>query len=89
VIGTYIFLPSNAPSYIPGKAAVVVLTVINMLCCVLMAYINVRWNRQKKRELEKLVTDNGWTEEDVQREREKAAFQDLTDKENVFFIYTR
>ena len=89
VIGTYIFLPSNAPSYIPGKAAVVVLTVINMACCVLMAYINVRWNRQKKRQLEKLVADNGWTEEDVQREREKAAFQDLTDKENVFFTYTR
>jgi MFS family permease len=89
VIGTYIFLPSNAPGYIPGKAAVVILTVINMLCCVLMAYINVRWNRQKKKELEKLVADNGWTEEDVQREREKAAFQDLTDKENVYFTYTR
>ena len=89
VIGTYIFLPSNAPSYIPGKVAVVVLTVVNMACCVLMAYINVRWNRQKRKELEKLVTDNGWTEEDVQREREKAAFQDLTDRENVFFTYTR
>ena len=54
-----------------------------------MAFFIVRWNRLKKKELEKLVADNGWTEEDVQREREKAAFQDLTDKENVFFTYTR
>ena len=89
VAGTYIFLPSDAPGYVSGKAAVVVLTVINMACCVAMAYINVRWNRQKKKQLEKLVADNGWTEEDVQREREKAAFQDLTDRENVFFTYTR
>ena len=89
VVGTYIFLPSDEPGYIPGKAAVIVLTVINMLCCVLMAYINVRWNKQKRKQLEKLIADNGWTKEDVQREREKAAFQDLTDKENVYFTYTR
>lgn len=67
----------------------VVLTVVNMACCVLMAFINVRLNKKKKAELEKLIADNGWTEEDVQREREKAAFLDLTDKENVFFTYTR
>ena len=89
VVGTYIFLPQNAPGYIQGKAAIVVLTVINMLCCALMAYINVRWNRQKRAALEKLTADNGWTEDDVRREREKAAFLDLTDRENVFFIYTR
>ena len=44
---------------------------------------------QKKAELEKLVAENGWSEDDVAREREKAAFKDLTDRENVFFSYTR
>ncbi|CAL5867860.1 uncharacterized protein PFLUO_LOCUS2081 [Penicillium psychrofluorescens] len=89
VVGTYIFLPKDAPGYIPGKAAIVVLTVVMMCCCAVMAYINVRWNRQKKAELDLLIAENGWTEEDVDRERERAAFLDLTDRENVFFIYTR
>lgn len=89
VVGTYIFLPKDAPGYIPGKAAIVVLTAINMLCCVVMAYINVRWNRQKRAALEKLTSENGWSEADVQKEREKAAFLDLTDRENVYFTYTR
>ena len=54
-----------------------------------MAYVNTRWNKEKKAALETLIADNGWSEEDVTREREKAAFLDLTDKENVFFVYTR
>lgn len=89
VVGTYIFLPKDAPGYLPGKAAIVVLTAINMGCCVIMAYINVRWNRQKREQLEKMREENGWGEEDVQRERERVAFLDLTDRENVFFTYTR
>lgn len=89
VIGTYIFLPQNAPGYIPGKAAIVVLTAVMMVCCAAMAYINVRWNREKKIKLDQLIAANGWTEEDVNREREKAAFLDLTDRENIFFVYTR
>jgi ACS family allantoate permease-like MFS transporter len=89
VVGTYIFLPKDAPGYIPGKAAIVVLTAVQMFCCAVMAYVNVRWNRQKKAVLEKLIAEKHWTEEDVMREREKAAFLDLTDKENVFFTYTR
>lgn len=89
VVGTYIFLPQDAPGYIPGKAAIVVLTAVLMASCAVMAYVNVRWNRQKKAALEKLIVDNGWTDQDVEREREKAAFLDLTDRENVFFTYTR
>ncbi|KAK5120441.1 hypothetical protein LTR85_006380 [Meristemomyces frigidus] len=89
VVGTYIFLPSAAPGYIPGKAAVCVLYGVLMMVCAAMAYVNVRWNKQKKAALEKLIAENGWTEEDVMREREKAAFLDLTDRENVFFTYTR
>jgi MFS transporter, ACS family, allantoate permease len=89
VVGTYIFLPKDAPGYIPGKAAIVVLTALQMALCVVMAYINVRWNRLKKAELARLVEQNGWSEEDVQKEREKAAFLDMTDRENVYFTYTR
>ena len=89
VVGTYIFLPRDAPGYIPGKVAIVVLTAVLMMCCVAMAYINVRRNRQKKQALDRLIAENGWTEQDVEREREKAAFLDLTDGENVFFTYTR
>ena len=66
-----------------------VLTVVQMACCVIMAWINMRWNKQKKAKLQKMIEEKGWTEEDVQREREKAAFADLTDRENVFFTYTR
>ena len=89
VVGTYIFLPKDAPGYIPGKAAIVVLTAFMMACCATMAYVNVRLNRQKRAALQELIAANGWSEEDVEREREKAAFRDLTDKENVFFTYTR
>ncbi|KZT53840.1 MFS general substrate transporter [Calocera cornea HHB12733] len=81
VVGTYIFLPQDAPGYISGKAAIVVLTVIMMALNVIMAWINVRMNRTKKAKLAALVAEKGWTEEDVEREREKAAFLDLTDKE--------
>jgi len=89
VVGTYIFLPQDAPGYIPGKAAIVVLTALMMMCNVLMAWLNVRGNRIKREKLAVLTQEKGWTEEDIEREREKAAFLDLTDKENLFFVYTR
>ena len=89
MVRTYIFLPKDAPNCVPGKAAIVILTAVMMACCVAMAYVNIRWNRQKKVVLEKPIVDNGWTEQDVEREREKAAFLDLTDRENAFFTYTR
>lgn len=89
VVGTYIFLPKDAPGYIPGKAAIVVLTAIMMLCCVAMAIVNTRLNHQKKMALEALIVENGWATEDVERERERVAFLDLTDRENVFYVYTR
>ena len=41
-------------------------------------------NKKKKRGLEELKARNGWTEEDVKRERERAAFSDMTDKQCVY-----
>jgi len=89
VVGTYIFLPQQAPGYIPGKAAIVALTLVLMILCVVMAWLNIRLNRQKKAALAKLIDENGWTDEDVRKEREKAAFQDMTDLQNPFFVYTK
>ena len=82
-------MPANAPGYIPGKASIVALTAVMMATCVVLAFVNVRLNKQKKAQLERLIAENGWTEEDVKKESERVAFLDLTDKENVFFTYTR
>ena len=60
-----------------------------MCACAVMAYMNVRMNRQKKAGLEKLIEENAWTKDDVVRQREKAAFLDQSDMENPFFHYTR
>jgi len=38
--------------------------------------------------LEAAKARHGWTDEDVERERQKHAFLDLTDKQNMFFVYT-
>ena len=38
-------------------------------------------NKKKRKHIEELKARNGWTDEDVQREREKHAFLDLTDKQ--------
>jgi len=89
VVGSYIFLPKDAPGYIPGKAAIVVLTFLMMCCNLVMAFLNVRLNRQKRARLATMVAEKGWTEADVEAEKEKAAFLDLTDRENIFFVYTR
>lgn len=104
VIGTEIFQPSDAPAYIPGKAAIMVLLTIQMGVAYLLRYINIRLNRKKLKALAELKAANGWTEEMLQQEAERHAFADLTDKQyvivqatitaalknkrNTFFIYT-
>ncbi|BGP17373.1 hypothetical protein JCM10213v2_005391 [Rhodosporidiobolus nylandii] len=44
-------------------------------------------NIVEQAKLDRLIAENGWTEEDVNRERDKAAFLDLTDRENIFTRY--
>ena len=41
----------------------------------------MRLNAKKRAYIELLKQRNGWTDEDVKREREKHAFLDLTDKQ--------
>lgn len=58
-----------------------VLLTIQLFVSVLLRWINLRLNKQKKAHLEAEKAKNGWTEEDLQKERERHAFMDLTDKQ--------
>ena len=89
VVGTYIFLPNQAPAYIPGKAAIVALTLLLMILCVVMWWLNVRLNKQKLAAQQKLIEENEWTPEEVEKEKERSAFLDSTDLNNVWFMYTK
>jgi len=88
IIGTQIFQPSDAPEYIPGKIAIMVLLTAQLILSVLIRWINLRLNVKKRAKLAEIKQQNGWSDADVQREREKHAFSDLTDKQNMYFIYT-
>jgi len=86
IIGTEIFLPKDAPAYIPGKTAIMVLLTIQIFVSFGLRYFNQRLNRQRLKKLEELIALNGWTDADVQKERERHGFMDLTDKEYVFIM---
>ncbi|KAJ7179249.1 MFS general substrate transporter [Mycena filopes] len=88
IIGTQIFQPHDAPDYIPGKTAIMVLLTVQLGLSWLIRWINLRLNMKKRAKLAEIKAQNGWSDEDVQRERDKHAFADLTDKQNPYFIYT-
>ncbi|THH17967.1 hypothetical protein EW146_g2938 [Bondarzewia mesenterica] len=81
IIGTEIFLPKDAPAYIPGKIAIMVLLTVQLGVCFLLRFINIRMNARKRKVLEEAKVRHGWSDADVQRERERNAFMDLTDKQ--------
>jgi len=88
IIGTQIFQPSDAPAYIPGKISILVLLTAQLFISVLLRWINLRMNVKKRAKLAELKAQNGWSDADVQSERDKHAFADLTDRQNIYFIYT-
>ncbi|KAF8842245.1 MFS general substrate transporter [Paxillus ammoniavirescens] len=81
IIGTEIFQPKDAPKYIPGKTAIMVLLTVQVGVAYLLRHINVRLNRTRQKVLGELKTSRGWTDDDVRQERERHAFADLTDKQ--------
>ena len=83
IIGTEIFQPKDAPAYIPGKIAILVLLTAQLFVCYLLRWINIHMNKKKQKKLEEETTRRGWTDEDVKKERERHAFMDLTDKQYV------
>ncbi|GJJ08032.1 hypothetical protein Clacol_002239 [Clathrus columnatus] len=88
VAGSETFLPKDAPGYLPGKIALLVLLSAQIVISLLMRWINMNLNRKKRRTLEEEKARRGWTDEDVEKERQKHAFLDMTDKQNMFFVYT-
>lgn len=81
IIGTEIFLPKDAPAYIPGKIAIMVLLTAQLFVCYLLRWINMRLNVKKSKELEEEKVRQGWSDADMETERERNAFLDLTDKQ--------
>ncbi|KAI0637784.1 MFS general substrate transporter [Trametes polyzona] len=88
IVGTETFLPKDAPGYFPGKISILVLLSAQLFLCFVIRWTNMWMNRNKMRHLEELKRRHGWSDEDVHRERERAAFSDMTDKQNPFFVYT-
>ncbi|VDB97538.1 unnamed protein product [Peniophora sp. CBMAI 1063] len=88
IIGTEIFQSKDAPGYIPGKVAILVLISVQLFICFLLRAINIHKNKLKVKAVQKEKERRGWSDADVQRERERSAFLDLTDNENIFFVYT-
>lgn len=81
IVGSEVFQPKDAPGYIPGKVAVMVIFCVQIGVTFLLRWMNVRLNQKKRAALDAEVAKNGWSEEDIQRERDRHAFMDLTDLE--------
>ena len=81
IIGTEIFQSKDAPGYIPGKVAILVLITVQLFICFVLRAINIHKNKMKVKAVQKERERRGWSDADVQRERERSAFLDMTDKE--------
>lgn len=81
IIGTEIFLPKDAPAYIPGKIAIMVLLTVQLSISFILRWINIRMNKKKLKFIEEEKARRGWNDQDIQRERERNAFMDMTDKQ--------
>ncbi|GAA5958728.1 hypothetical protein JCM8115_000336 [Rhodotorula mucilaginosa] len=87
VIGTFLFQARDKPDYLPGKIAVLTLFAL-MLPTVTTMHFYTGWlNKRAAKKLAALTEEKGWTPEDVEKERDRAAFMDLSDRENPFFVY--
>ncbi|KAJ7271739.1 major facilitator superfamily domain-containing protein [Mycena rebaudengoi] len=90
IIGTAIFAPKDAPAYIPGKIAIMVLLSVQIVISLLLRWMNIRLHVQKRAVIEKLKAERGWSDADadMQRERDRHAFLDMMDKQSPYFVYT-
>ena len=81
IVGSETFLPKDAPNYIPGKTAILILLCISFVLCFIIRWVNIRLNARKRRFIQAIKERNRWGDEDVEREKQRHAFLDLTDKE--------
>jgi len=88
IIGSENFQPKDAPNYIPAKTAIMILLTVQLFVCLVIRFMNKRLNRVKRAKIEEQKAQKGWSDADLERERDRHAFADLTDKENIYFVYT-
>lgn len=81
IVGAETFLPKDAPNYIPGKTVILILLCISFFLCFLIRWVNMRLNIRKRKFIRELKERNSWSDEDVEKERQRHAFLDMTDKE--------
>ena len=81
IIGSETFLPKDSPNYVPGKIAILVLLISQLFICFLLRGINLRLNRKKRKVIEDLKERNNWTDGDIEKERQRHAFLDMTDRQ--------
>lgn len=81
IIGAEVFLPKYAPLYILGKTVVLVMISTSLLRSFVLRWFNRDLNIKKNKELLRLKEENDWTDEDVERERQRHAFLDMKDRE--------
>lgn len=81
IIGAETFLPKDAPNYIPGKTGILILLSVSFFLCFLIRWVNIRMNRRKRVAIDETKQRNGWTDQDVEREKQHHAFLDMTDQE--------
>lgn len=73
VIGTFLFPLKDAPNYLPGKAAVLALFVIIIPLMFYIRWLAQSMNKKKAIALAAMAKENGWSEEDIKKEADKAA----------------
>lgn len=88
IAGSYIFQAKDAPDYIPGKVVILITLAAAAVVAFILRYLVARDNRRKAALIEQVKRERGWDDEEVKRQRDAAAFLDLTDKANIFFRYT-
>lgn len=86
--GSQAFQAKDAPSYLPGKIALLTLLAVLFPVALLMYLYTERLNKRKVQEVQRMAENNSWTPEDIKRESDRVAFLDLTDLQNPFFRYT-
>ena len=75
--GTQVFQAKDAPQYLPGKISLLVLLLV-LFPSALVMHLHIKSvNTAKAENVARLVAENGWTEEELQREKDRYAFLDL------------
>ena len=82
IIGAQTFQDKQAPGYIGGKVSIIVTLVACCFSVMALRFYNDHLNKKNKRAIDEMGLE---TQAEL---REKSAFSDLTDRRNVFFVYT-